>query len=419
MAHALEFEFLDDAAGGTLVPVGGPIAQIRSLLARGDLDTAVQLYEESRGACREDLLQEVPVASLELKRSIAGMFKRARDFAAAGVAFEALRADAEAASCFEQVNEHARAGEAWKRARELAKAAAAFERAGRIDDAVALYGQAGSKDQMAECLARACRFEAAAAVYRSLDNLHAEVESLKACVAAAPAEMGPTLRLAELMGAHGHPDRAAELMMGCVRVSEAARADTKFLTVLAALLEASNNPAAASKVRARIPQTVSKEAKPVPQLRATMPLPTTPGGDAYGFLKALPMFAELSMDDMRALFRICVQHGFGPGMHLIEPNQPGRGLFIIVDGVVEVFVGHGGEQKLINTLGAGGYAGEISLLLDAPTSARVTAKSNVKALFISREAFRQYVMNTPSAALRIYRLFSTNLAERVRTLSSR
>jgi CRP-like cAMP-binding protein len=144
----------------------------------------------------------------------------------------------------------------------------------------------------------------------------------------------------------------------------------------------------------------------------------TPGGDAYGFLKALPMFADLSLDDMRSLFRVCVQHGFGVGMNLIEPGQAGRGLFVIVDGQVEVFSGIGPDSRLLNTMGVGGYVGEISLLLEGPTSARVTARTQVKALFISREAFKQYLFSTPTAAVRIYRLFSTNLAERVRTLSA-
>lgn len=417
MAHSLEFEFLDDAQGGQFVAVGGPIAQLRSLLARNDVESAVRIYEETRGASREELLQEMSVASLELKRAIASMFKKARDFFAAGLSYESLRNDAEAAACFEQVNDHVRAAEAWKRAGDLSRSAAAFERAGRIDDAVALYGQAGSKEQMAEALARACRFEAAAAVYRTLDNLHAEVESLRACVAATPDAVPATLRLAELLTNHGHTDKAIELLMNCARVSQKAKGDGAFLEYLARLLDSTNNAAAAAKVRTRIP-TTRQEVKSVPVLRAAMPLPTTPSGDAYGFLKALPMFAELSMDDMRALFRICVQHGFGPGMHLIEPGQPGRGLFLIVDGIVDVYGGSAADSRLLNTLGVGGYLGEISLLLDGPTSARVTARTNVKALFISREAFRQYVMNTPTAALRIYRLFSTNLAERVRTLST-
>lgn len=416
MTHSLEFEFLDDAEGGHFVPVGGPIIQLRGL-ARTDIDGAVRLYEETGAAAREQLLQELTAASFDLKKSIAQMFKRARDFGAAGVAFELLKQDAEAAPCFEQANDFARAADAWRRAGELTKAAAAFERAGRTDDAVALYGQAGSKEQMAETLARAGRFEAAASVYRALNNVHAEVESLRACVAATPDAVAPSIRLAELMANHGHPDKGVELLMGCARSSAKARDDATLLEYLARLLEATNNAAAAAKVRARI-VAQPKEPQPVPVLRAAMPLPATPGNDGYGFLKALPMFADLSLDDMRSLFRVCVQHGFGPGMHLIEPGQAGRGLFVIVDGQVEVFGGNGPDARLLNTLGVGGYVGEISLLLDGPTSARVTARTNVKALFISREAFRQYVFNTPSAALRIYRLFSVNLAERVRTLSA-
>jgi CRP-like cAMP-binding protein len=55
---------------------------------------------------------------------------------------------------------------------------------------------------------------------------------------------------------------------------------------------------------------------------------------------------------------------------------------------------------------------------DGPTSARVTARTPVKALFVSREAFHQYLYGAPQAALCIYKLFTHNLAERVRALSA-
>ena len=419
MSHSLEFEFLGDDNDGQFVPVGGPLAQLRNLLARQDVDGAVRLYEETGSSARHGLVQEAVAASFELKKSIALMFKRARDFAAAGEVFAACKLDAEAAPCFEQANDFVRAADAWKRLGELVKAAAAYERGGRLDDAVALYGQAGSKEQMAEALARGQKFEAAAALYRDLGNLHAEVETLRAAVAATPGAVAPSMRLAELMTNHGHAPRAVELLMACVRGSEEARNDGTLLEYLARLLDSTQNPAAAAKVRARIPLEVPKGPQPIPVLRASLPMPAaTPGGDAYGFLKALPMFADLSLDDMRSLFRVCVQHGFGVGQNLIEPGQSGRGLFVIIDGQVEVFSGIGPDSRLLNTMGVGGYVGEISLLLDGPTSARVTARTQVKALFISREAFKQYVFSTPTAAIRIYRLFSSNLAERVRTLSA-
>lgn len=419
MSHSLEFEFLGDDSDGQFVPVGGPLIQLRGQLARGDIDGAVRLYEETGASARAGLVLEATTASFELKKQIALMFKRARDFGAAGEVYLSLKLDAEAAPCFEQANDFIRAADSWKRLGEIVKAAAAYERAGKLDEAVALYGQAGSKEQMAEALARGQKFEQAAALYRDLGNLHAEVETLRTCVAAMPDAVGPTMRLAELMSHHGHPQRAIELLMTSVRSSEKCRNDPGLLEYLARLLDSTNNAAAAAKVRARIPKEAPKAPQPIPVLRATLPMPTaTPGGDAYGFLKALPMFADLSLEDMRSLFRVCSQHGFGPGMDLIEPGQPGRGLFVIVDGQVEVFGGSGPDARLLNTLGVGGYVGEISLLLDGPTSARVTARTPVKALFISREAFKQYVFNTPTAAMRIYRLFSSNLAERVRTLSA-
>lgn len=423
MTHSYEFEFLDDGSeGGRFVAVGGPVLQLRALLAKGDLDAAVKIYEETGGGARTGLLQEVETASFELKRGIAQMLKRARDFGTAALAFEAARLDAEAAPCFEQANDFARAAAAWKRTGDPLRAAAAFERAGKLDDAVALYREAGAKEALAEALARGQRFSDAAAVYRELGNLHAEVESLRACLAAAPATVTAALRLAELLANHGQAAKAVELLMNTARQGEATKNHPALLEALARLLEATGNAPGASKVRAHLERL--KQAGPaaaVPILKAVVDAQApaaAPGFDAYGFLKALPMFADLSLEDMRSLFRVCVQHGFGPGMNLIEVGQPGRGLFLIVDGQVEVFGGNSADARLLNTLGVGGYVGEISLLLDGPTSARVTARTPVKALFISRDAFTQYLYSTPAAALRIYRLFSHNLAERVRSLSA-
>src|SRR3954465_601413 len=124
MSHSLEFEFLGDDSDGQFVPVGGPLVQLRGQLARGDIDGAVRLYEETGASARAGLILEATTASFELKKHIALMFKRARDFAAAGEVYLSLRLDAEAAPCFEQANDFVRAADAWKRLGELVKAAA-------------------------------------------------------------------------------------------------------------------------------------------------------------------------------------------------------------------------------------------------------------------------------------------------------
>jgi tetratricopeptide (TPR) repeat protein len=399
------------------------VLQLRALLARGDIDAAVQIYEETGGAARDGLLNEVESASFELKKAIAMMLKKARDFGAAAHAWKAAHVDAEAAPCFEQAQDFESAARSWQRVGELLRAAAAFERAGQLDEALALYEKAGAKEAYADALARGRRYEDAAEAYRALGNLHGEVESLRACLAATPGAVPAALRLAELLANHGQVQKAAELLMDVTRRSPEAGRHRTLLAALAQLLDTVGNTAGAEKVRAhlaRLKDPTTAQSPPVLEgLAAPRPsAATAPAGDAYGFLKALPMFAELSLEDMRSLFRACAQQVFPAGANLIEAGQPGRGLFLITDGQVEVYAGNTPDARLLNTLGVGGYVGEISLLLAGPTSARATARTPVKALFISREAFAQYLYSTPTAALCIYRLFSLNLAERVRTLSA-
>lgn len=410
-----DFDFVDDEQGGRFVPTGGPVVELRQMVAKGELDNAAKHYEETGAVARDGLLQEASTASFETKRALAQMFTKARDFGAAARVFQHAKLETDAATAFEHAGEFLLAAAAWERSGEVLKAAAAYERAGKTDQALELYRGAGAPERAAETLARGNRFVEAAREYRRLQNMHAEVESLRAGLNVEPGNLELATRLGELMLQHGHTEQAAQLLTETTRRAPLAKDDVRFLTLLAASLEAVGNAAGAGKVRARLNELPKVAAAPV--LMGT-PVAPAPGADAYGFLKALPMFADLALNDMKALYRVCTLQAYEAGQHLIEIGQPGRGLFIIVEGQVEVFAGADAQSRLLNTLGVGGYLGEISLVQDGPTSARVTARSKVKVLFISRDAFRQYVYGAPAAALRIYQLFTSNLAERVRVLSA-
>jgi CRP-like cAMP-binding protein len=147
------------------------------------------------------------------------------------------------------------------------------------------------------------------------------------------------------------------------------------------------------------------------------PVAPTPSVNGYGFLKAIPIFAELSLEDMKDLYRLARQVVIAPGTVLLEKGSQGTGLFVLLDGTVEVFSGPEQDARHLNTLGPGEYLGEISLVQDAPVSAHVRARTSVRALRISRSDFEHYLDTHEAAALRIYRLFTQNLAARVRALS--
>jgi len=105
------------------------------------------------------------------------------------------------------------------------------------------------------------------------------------------------------------------------------------------------------------------------------------------------------------------------GDQIVDAGIDAPGLVILLEGDAEVYaLGPGGARHL-NSLGPGAHVGEISLLSKSLTSARVTARTQVRGLRIARDQFELYLESHPSAALRIYRLFSEGLAERVRALS--
>jgi CRP-like cAMP-binding protein len=79
---------------------------------------------------------------------------------------------------------------------------------------------------------------------------------------------------------------------------------------------------------------------------------------------------------------------------LIEPRQPGAGLFVICEGTV-VVEAPGVEHEL----GEGEVVGEISLIEeDGLRRARVVAKTPVRCLALSRADFEQMLESEPELA---------------------
>lgn len=141
--------------------------------------------------------------------------------------------------------------------------------------------------------------------------------------------------------------------------------------------------------------------------------------DAYAQLKAIAIFGELAIQDMKDLYRTSQEVSFSHGQHIIEQGQAGLGLTVLLSGELQVERIENGQTIPLATLAPGAYVGEMSLVDAAPTSAQVSALGPVRALFIARERFDQYIYSHPEAAQRIYRLFTQTLTERLRQANAR
>jgi tetratricopeptide (TPR) repeat protein len=416
-----EFEFIEDEGDGKFITSGGDLLKLQALINQGDVDQASRLYDESGGKFAADLQKDASIGSNVSRGRIAEVFRRSHDFAAAAAVLELMASFAEAAKMYEQASDFPSAARCHRAAGNTSRAAPAMERSGEYEPALELYRKEGNLPAVAECLVRLKRFTEAAQVYQKLGNVHAEVEVLREIAPSDPEAIAATTRLADLMEKHGHQDKAAALIVATFRANKAARSNATLQTQLLRLLEGLGKHEDAKKVRATLGLT-GGAARPTTsngeEITAKTPVRALASeADDYAHLKAIPIFGELALPDMHDLFRVAQEVSYPQGSALIDQGAASRGLTVIVAGKVDVSAVANGSTRLLNTLSAGAYVGEIGLVQDAPASARVTAQTEVRALFISKAAFEHYLYERPSAALAIYRLFTSNLAQRVRSLS--
>jgi tetratricopeptide (TPR) repeat protein len=362
---------------------------------QGAVDVAVRAYEDLAAVQRERVLAESAGVPAPARATLVEVLRRSRDFAGAARILEADGVDLAAAPLLEQAGSLRQAAEAWLRAGEVARAAAAFERDGALERALELYQSLGARESMAQCLARLGRPLEAAAVYRELGNAHAELETLRAVEPGHPHRHAVVLRMSTLMDSLGDSWRALVLLADALQESEGSREDV-----------------ALRAEHARILRQLGLAEGTAPEPAAAV------SPDGYEYLKAIPIFGELSLEDLKALYRMARQVLIPEGTTVLEKGARGTGLLVLLDGTVDVYAGPGPDARLLNTLGPGAFLGEISLILDGPTSAHVRARTAVRALRVTRVDFQHYLDTHEAAALRIYRLFTQNLAERVRALSA-
>ena len=109
-------------------------------------------------------------------------------------------------------------------------------------------------------------------------------------------------------------------------------------------------------------------------------------------LQDVPLFAELTTDELNALGRIVKEVDVKPGDILTHEGRHEGFFFVVIDGSVEIE--RGGQT--INTLGPGDFLGEIALLDGGPRTATATATAPSRLLSIENQAFDDLLGASPS-----------------------
>jgi CRP-like cAMP-binding protein len=123
-------------------------------------------------------------------------------------------------------------------------------------------------------------------------------------------------------------------------------------------------------------------------------------------LRAVPFFADLTPEDLGRLARIGDKRTYGAGEEIVQKDEEGVALYVILSGSASVAAG-----GKVHTLQPGDFFGEMALLEGTKRSATVTANEPVVAMVIEATYFRPFLIKNASVTVTILEGVTRRLRE--------
>ncbi len=126
-------------------------------------------------------------------------------------------------------------------------------------------------------------------------------------------------------------------------------------------------------------------------------------------LRQIPLFADLSEEDLEQLYKMAETVSIPAGQLVLREGDPGDSLYVVLAGELEVTKRQGSQDVLLALYKPGQFFGEMALLEQAPRSASVRTLQESRLLMISQAAFQTLLSCSPSAPLKILHTVTSRL----------
>jgi diguanylate cyclase (GGDEF)-like protein len=126
-------------------------------------------------------------------------------------------------------------------------------------------------------------------------------------------------------------------------------------------------------------------------------------------LARVPLFEGLSPSDVEHLASGARVESFAAGQNIVEIGEPGRSLYLLTDGVVQVVYPARESEFELARLGEGDFFGEMALLNDKPRSATVRAVTDVEALVVDKDSFHAAIIGRPKVGIQLLEALSVRI----------
>jgi len=450
-AGVLELDPGMEVAAGQYLDSKQLVDAVVALLRAGRVPEAAKHY----GNCQEDIGYNILAAvagDRNAERKAAEMFLHSKDFHKAAQIFENIEDFSSAAKMYERADDYYMAAEMYVRAGLNGPAAEMYERSGNYQQAAEFFLSVENFDKAATNFERSVNNFLAGKLYFRMNKMNKSLQLLQK-VQKSEAEYFEAVRLiGEILAANGYVDLAIKKYLEVVQSSELSAETAPVYYNLARTLEEKGQAAEALNIYERIAswdfeysdvkarsQALKAGGKAAPRaapaavaniepdadgdIPMVVGAAAAPSGpvvsmmDGFEFLKGTPLFRDLSLDEMKMFYNSCETRKFRANETMIEQDQPGQALFVLRKGTARVVKITPEEEDTVARLGAGSPAGEMALIDDAPTSARVVAESEVEAFVMTRDRFEKILASNDKTAIKLYRFFVSTLSKRLRTTS--
>ncbi|MEL0022475.1 MAG: cyclic nucleotide-binding domain-containing protein, partial [Rickettsiales bacterium] len=100
---------------------------------------------------------------------------------------------------------------------------------------------------------------------------------------------------------------------------------------------------------------------------------------------------------------------YAKGEDIFHQGDPGTAAYVILDGAVDIIIGEGDEELIVNHLEQNELVGDMALLSTKPRSATVRANTDVTVLELKKDLFLDLLEGSPHVAAHIARVMSDRL----------
>lgn len=119
--------------------------------------------------------------------------------------------------------------------------------------------------------------------------------------------------------------------------------------------------------------------------------------NGHELLASVPLFADFSKRELKALGAYLKESHFNAGEDIVTAGDAGNRFYIIAEGRAKVLV----KGRTRRTLGPGGFFGEMSILDGSPRNATVRAETPVHTYWVGTVAFKNLLKENFSITQKI------------------